>query len=216
MSLIQKYNPERERRETGLLRNEDIDGTVGASLAQRIHALWRQIKELRRWVVSRHNLTRWEVGGGLISGTHTIGNWVPLQFDWEILRGNRVKVSANAWQFICNRSGVYHVSAFLAVWLNGTLTDPYLALFKNGVWWSNLDVTPGTVSSFRLRGSDFVPLCCGDVLEIRLWFGVAGTLITLSNSNVSARYGYIGLHWDNSCGVQINNTFQSIEPDVGV
>lgn len=216
MSLIQKYNPDKERREAGLLRNEDVHGTIGHSLAQRIAALWRQYKELRRWVVSRHNLTRWETGGVLIDSTHGAGSWVPLQFDSEILRGNRVRVSGGKWEFVCNRPGVYHVSVFLAAWLSGTLTQPYLALFKNGAWWSNLDVDGGVVSSFRLGGSDFVPLCCGDTLDVRLWFGVGGTLTTISDGTVSERYGYVGLHWDNSCEVQINNTFQSIDPDVGV
>ena len=198
------YDPERNSNFVGDLTKDVVDRSVQ-------DWPWRRliVKLLSKALKHRCccNVLRWETLGAW--STVAGGTWHTIPFTTETIRGMTATSPTTGWQFRCEATGVYHVSALLALRLNpvgiGVVNDGRLALFRNGSWYSHLDVTPATnLRDVCFRGSDHIILNCGDVLEIKLDAGTGAFLA----ADVEQSYGYVGLHvqCQHECVGQINNT----------
>lgn len=158
------------------------------------------------------NVLRWETIGAW--STVTGGTWYTIPYVSEVLQGMTAKSATTGWQFRCEVTGVYHVSALLAIRLNpvgiGVVNDGRFALFRNGVWYSHLDASvAANLRDLCFRGSDHILLNCGDVLEIKLDAGVGAFMA----ADVEKSYGYVGLHvqCQHDCLGEINATVNNYE-----
>lgn len=188
---LHKHNRQQATDHLGRLRDGDVSREFGGRIGARFRALRAQILSLRKWVISRTNA--WRVEGVSWVQPAMPGTLKPLRFSTPVITGNRIDLGA----FICNRPGLYHISALFAAEIDiGTISDPRLALTINGQWYSWLDITTGVVGHWVLQGSDLVPLKCGDKLQAAFWFGPGGNKASVNPSALITAYGYFGGHWE--------------------
>lgn len=206
---VHLYDPQTNSNFVGALTKDELDGSAQGWP-------WRRLIVRLLAKALKHrcccNVLRWESVGAwsTVSG----GTWYAVPYSTEILRGMTASATTTGWQFHCEVTGVYHVSALLAIQLNplglGFINDGRLSLFRNGTWYSHLDVTPAAnLRDVCFRGSDHILLNCGDVLEIKLDAGIGA----FQAIDVDKSYGYVGLHvqCQHECLGQINNTVNNYE-----
>jgi hypothetical protein len=165
----------------------------GRMIGARIRSIYKQMKEMRRWVNSRCAAFRIEGPGW--TGLALTGAITPLTTGNTSINGHRI----NGGSFYCNRAGLYHISALYAAETAtaGTIKDPRLALLVDGVWYSWLDIMTGTHDHWVLQGSDLVHLECGQRLQLGLFFDTGGTLANIDGTTgIGQTYGYFAGHWE--------------------
>ena len=178
----------------GKLTDAEVADEFGARMiGARFKSVMAMLKELRRWVNSRCAAFRLEGLGW--SGNALAGAITPLTTGNVSIAGHRLADGS----YYCNEPGLFHISAMYAAEtaLAGTIKDPRLALLKNGVWWSWLDIMTGTHDHWVLQGSDMVNLDCGDRLQIGFFFDTGGTLATIDGTlGLGQTYSYFAGHWE--------------------
>lgn len=204
---IYKFDPIANADKVGKILPEDLDDSLNGleGIDERFAALIRMMQVLRCDMTDLCNTARWE---GPVIGNLPALTPRTLAFTTEILHGERCE---GAWRFVSQLPGVYHVSAYIDVRLMPgiTVAVPQLMLHRNGDFWSYLYIEDRTgLNRFRLLGSDYVRLDCGDTLEAVIETGIGSN--TLNPGNVLAVYGYIGLSWCGCCGDQTHGTLDTL------
>lgn len=210
---LHKHDRDRATDHVGKLSDADVSAEFGGRIGARIRSLREQILGVRRWVLSRTNAWRVEDVSWEQAAVPLVLK--PLTFSTAIVSGNRLTSKGT---FICNRAGLYHISALFAAEIDfGTIAGPRLALTVNGAFYSWLDIETGVKGHWRLQGSDLVPLQCGDQVRVAFRYTNGGTLATLQPLKLITRYGYFGGHWEcDACiPTSIDDAADSLDPAFG-
>ncbi len=189
---LHKHDREKATDHIGPLRDADVSEEFGGRFGARFRSVFAALRELRRWIRSRTSVFR--VVDPSWSGVLPAGTIRELKHTGTVITGNRLDTDL---RYICNRPGLYHVSAlFSAELTTGSVEHPRLALLVDGLFYSWLDLEPGTRQHWVLQGSDLVPLDCGQRLGIGFVYQPGGLASLNWHTGIVASYGYFGAHWE--------------------
>lgn len=189
---LHKHDREHATDHIDRLQDADVSDEFGGRFAARFRSVFSMLQQLRQEVCSRTEVYR--VTDPRWQGTAPAGSIKPIIHQAVVIPANRLNDDLD---FVCNRPGLYHVSALFAAELAaGSIMHPRLCVLIDGLFYSWLDLQPGSHSHWVLQGSDLVPLACGQRLGLGFSFAAGGNPTISWGSGIVASYGYCGAHWE--------------------
>jgi len=186
-----------------LLENETtLIGRLTSPLKSIISNLNVRVNQLENCICPC-NIARWDTPDNVnyTSATHTA-----IEFQNEVLEGKLcVSDSTNKWLFRAQKDGVYSINSYMHFDidpLNPLTNQIRLEIYKNGTFWSELDLYEASSSTLViLNGTDLVNLKKGDYIKIMI--NPTGG----SFHNIDDVYGYVDVSYQ--CDYLDNGTTQT-------